>query len=105
MNKPLARTASEPEFEADREGNLSPVTRAGNLYLQDLTINGNLNIQNANQVVVNGIVSVMNASAINVTNGTLRLPGTMLNSSGNISVNGTLLLNEGATLAVYSGKS
>lgn len=105
VNKPTVRGDSEPLFETDRDGNTTPVTRAGNLTLQSLTINGSLNIQNANQVLVYGVVSVMNAGAINVTNGTLRLPGTMLNSSGNITVNGTLLLDEAATLAMSSGKT
>jgi M6 family metalloprotease-like protein len=105
VNKSLTREGSEPEFEADRAGNLEPITRTGELNLNAVTVNGNFTLQSPTSVVLYGTYNGLNAGTIAINAGTLDLNGHELNSSGNIEVYGTLRLTPASILRLSNNKT
>ncbi|MBM4403127.1 MAG: hypothetical protein FJ042_01880 [Candidatus Cloacimonetes bacterium] len=105
INKVAARESVEPMFETGHNGEIILITRAANLSFGPVTINGNLDILAANHVYLNGTLNCLNAGFITVDMATLNLNGNQLNSTGNITVYGTLNLSAGSVLKVANNKS
>jgi M6 family metalloprotease-like protein len=104
VDKPLTREGEGQLFETDHSGILTPLTRSGNLNLGQLTVNGNLIIQSANTVALQGNLTGANEGEIALNGGTLNLNGYTIACSGNVSVFGTLKLTAGSILSLPNNK-
>ncbi|MGC9362217.1 MAG: hypothetical protein ACP5F3_04730, partial [Candidatus Syntrophosphaera sp.] len=80
-------------------------TLSSNLLINSCTINSGLSIDAANVVSLGGNVICQNAGDIIINAGTLDLWGHTLTSTGNVVVNGTLALDNGAVLQISNAKS
>ena len=107
VNKVLAREAEPgPEFETDREGNVTPVTRACNLTIHGCTVNGGYIQTAAGAVYLTGDLNSANGDATNIiTAGTLRLNGSSFISAGNLTIYGILAVDPASTLYIGGTKA
>lgn len=102
VNKVATRGTAEPEFSTDREGNVSPVTRSCNLSIGACTVKAGFTIDAANVVYLAGTMTSLNAGAVTVNDGSFRLNGYNLVSSGNVVINGILAVDPASSLQMYS---
>ncbi|MBW6513676.1 MAG: hypothetical protein K0B87_02845 [Candidatus Syntrophosphaera sp.] len=69
-----------------------------------ISLHGNLDINGGN-FLVNQSVSVLNAAPTTINAGTLNLNHNTFSSTGDVNVNGTLIVDYGSTLSLSHGKS
>ncbi len=105
INKNTLGRDFEPDHETDRNGNRLPLTRSCNLTINACTVKNGITVNMANTVTLGGSLTSLEAGAITINAVTLDLNGHNLVSTGNIAVNGTLVLDEGAVIQMAGSKS
>lgn len=109
VNKVATRESATPErlFDTDKFGRQTPITRSCNLNVYASTLKGGLLIEAANIVYLYGAMNSTNSGLISVANGTLRLNGHNLTSTGNITVAsyGTLRVDPASNLFISNART
>ncbi len=109
VNKVASSAAlrNEPMFEIDRNGAEHAITRSCNLNIYASTLKGGLLIEAANTVYLYGHMNSTNSGLISVANGSLRLNGYNLTSTGNITVGsyGTLRVDPASNLFISNSRA
>ncbi len=108
INKSSAKSGEETgsTYVEDKDGRSTPLTRSANVTISACVIKNELDIQNANTVTISGNVSCMNAAAVKVANGTLKVNAFTFSTTGDININsgGRLELTPGAVVLVSTGR-
>ena len=92
--------------ETDHSGNTHAITRTADLsFSGTTTINGTLIIEAANIVNLTGNMNCQNAGDIAINSGVLDLNSWTLNTTGNITVTGTIKLTAASVLTIAHNKS
>jgi len=105
INKNTLGRDFEPDYDTDRNGNRLPLTRSCNLTINACTVKNGITVNMANTVTLGGNLTSLEAGTITINAATLDLNGHNLISTGNIAVNGTLVLDEGAIIQIAGSKS
>ncbi|MBW6513183.1 MAG: M6 family metalloprotease domain-containing protein [Candidatus Syntrophosphaera sp.] len=106
VNKLATRESGiDPMFETDREGNVHPITRTRNLTINECTVKGGFIQDAANVVSLGGTLTVSDGYITSINGGLLQTGGYNLVCTGNLNINGTLLVSPGSSLMMSHTKN